>query len=291
MLRYKINYLNFNDKKIVKLFTMVKDEDDIVEDWIIYHGKLFGYKNLYVIDNYSSDNTYKILQKYEKEKGINLSREMDYKKKGKYMTNLINSVSNYDIAYPIDIDEFIVHYDENNNTISSDKVNSYVNSLLLNNEVYKTRYITSLIDENHPYGYERSTRECKIGEKSKGTDHSTAKTFFNKHLWKGWVDHGNHYKTDNYKLSELALLHYHKRNYNQITKKTFNNVKGLGYDPDNLEELKRLSEKKGVSGSHHVRRRISILNGNFLKEKMIDNNLEKRHLVDLSPFIKFLEKI
>ena len=45
---------------------------------------------MYIIDNYSSDDTYRILQKYEKEKGINLSREMDYKKKGEYMTNLIN---------------------------------------------------------------------------------------------------------------------------------------------------------------------------------------------------------
>ena len=284
--------LNLHDNKIVKLFTMVKDEDDIVEDWLIYHGKLFGYNNLYIIDNYSSDNTYRILQKYEKEKGINLTREKDYKKKGEYMTNLINSVSNYDIAYPIDIDEFITYYDKNNNTISSDKVNSYVNSnsTLLNNEVFKSMYINSLIDESHPRGYERATRECKIGEKVNGKDHSFSKTFFNKHLWKGQLDHGNHYKTDNYKLSDLALIHYHKRNYNQLSKKTLNNVVGLGYDPNNLEQLNQLA-KVGCNGIHHVKRRIDILNGNFLNESIIDENIESRDLVDLTPFINFLDKI
>ena len=34
----------------IKLFTMVKNEDDIVEQWIQYHGKLFGYNNLSIVD-------------------------------------------------------------------------------------------------------------------------------------------------------------------------------------------------------------------------------------------------
>ena len=281
--------LNLHDNKIVKLFTMVKDEDDIVEDWLIYHGKLFGYNNLYIIDNYSSDDTYRILQKYEKEKGINLSREMDYKKKGEYMTNLINSAGSYDIAYPIDIDEFITYYNKDDNTISSDKVNSYLNSLQLNNEVFKTQYVNSLIDESHPNGYERATRECKFGQYVKYDSHG--KTFLNKKLWKGQLDHGNHYPTNNYKMSDLVLIHYHKRNYEQLGKKTLNNVVGLGYDPNNLKQLKQLVES-GCDGYHHILRRIDILNGNFLKESLVDENIKSReNLIDLSPFINFLDKI
>ena len=30
----------------IKLFTRVKDENDIVREWIIYHGELFGYENI-----------------------------------------------------------------------------------------------------------------------------------------------------------------------------------------------------------------------------------------------------
>ena len=47
----------------VKLFTMVKDEDDIIDIWIKYHGWLFGYNNLYIVDNFSTDNTYNIIKK------------------------------------------------------------------------------------------------------------------------------------------------------------------------------------------------------------------------------------
>ena len=56
---------------MVKVFTMVKGEDDIVKDWVLYHGNLFGYKNLYVIDNLSRDGTYEILVELKKQYGIN----------------------------------------------------------------------------------------------------------------------------------------------------------------------------------------------------------------------------
>ena len=48
------NYFVFKNNtnivyKMIKLFTMVKDENDIVEDWILYHGTIFGYDNLYIV--------------------------------------------------------------------------------------------------------------------------------------------------------------------------------------------------------------------------------------------------
>ena len=49
----------------VQIITMVKDEDDIIENFINYYGKLFGYNNLFIIDNISNDNTYDICLKYK----------------------------------------------------------------------------------------------------------------------------------------------------------------------------------------------------------------------------------
>jgi len=46
---------------LVKVFTMVKDEVDIIDDWVIYHGSMFGFPNIFVIDNFSSDGTYEKL--------------------------------------------------------------------------------------------------------------------------------------------------------------------------------------------------------------------------------------
>ena len=58
----------------IKLFTMVKNENDIIEYWIKYHGKLFGYSNLYIVDNMSNDGTYEIIEFYQNY-GVNLFRE------------------------------------------------------------------------------------------------------------------------------------------------------------------------------------------------------------------------
>ena len=42
----------------IKVLTMVKNEEDIIEYWINYHGTIFGYRNIYIVDNYSDDGTY-----------------------------------------------------------------------------------------------------------------------------------------------------------------------------------------------------------------------------------------
>ena len=101
----------------IKIFTMVKDEVDIIEYWIKYHGELFGYENLYIVDNMSTDGTYESIEFY-KNYGVQLFREEDYKQKGEIMTRLIKETDSYDIAFPIDIDEFIVYYNEDENKIN-----------------------------------------------------------------------------------------------------------------------------------------------------------------------------
>src|SRR5210317_1898708 len=121
------NYTNIV-YNMIKLFTMVKDEDDIVEDWILYHGTLFGYENLYIVDNMSNDNTYVIMQKYE-EKGVNIYSHPNYLEKGNIMKQLIDN-NPCTIAFPLDIDEFIVYYDKESNRISTENIVSYLHNLI-----------------------------------------------------------------------------------------------------------------------------------------------------------------
>ena len=108
----------------VKVFTMVKDEVDVIRDWIIYHGCMFGWDNIYIIDNFSTDGTYEIIAN---EFGHLLyhTREANYQRKGDLMTHLINTHCTHhdDYAFPIDIDEFIVYYDkvDNHPSVSIDK--------------------------------------------------------------------------------------------------------------------------------------------------------------------------
>jgi hypothetical protein len=240
---------------------MVKGEVDIVKDWVLYHGDIFGYNNLYIIDNYSRDGTWETLLKLKEHYDINVLRLPNYKKKGEYMTILLRKVGNGEIVFPIDIDEFIVYYDKQNNNISCDKnlIIEYIKSLR-RLPFYKMNYINAKIF--NPEGYDRATVDVKYG---KYADYKgTAKTFFNSGIFKGLIDHGNHFHSNNYFLTNICLIHFHQRNLDQIKKKVYNNLTGLGYPVFNLQVLKEL-EMKGanINGYQHIKKQIKILENNF----------------------------
>jgi len=258
---------------MTKIFTIVKDEVDIVEDWLIYHGCMFGWNNIYIIDNYSSDGTWEKINEFSHL--VNIFRENDYSKKGEYMRNLINTYC-YDgeIAFPIDIDEFIVYYDNNSISIDRDVIIHHINNLP-ECHVYKTNYINALITQDN--GYEKATNMIHCGLYNDMGKY--AKTFFNTRYFKGMIDHGNHIVCDNYYLTKLCLVHYHCRNLEQMKKKVLNNILGLGYQ-NNLDFLKNLIDNNNnCNGNHHVKYQINILEGNYTINSHSINNTE----IDLKP--------
>jgi hypothetical protein len=245
---------------MTKLFTIVKDEVDIVEDWLIYHGCMFGWNNIFIIDNYSSDGTWEKINEYKDL--VKIFREHDYSKKGDYMRNLINNhCHNGEIAFPIDIDEFVVYYDNNVVSVDKDLINNYINTLPICT-IYKANYINALITQE--CGYEKATYEINYG--SYNDMGINAKSFFNTAYYKGGIDHGNHINRNDYHLTKLCLVHYHARNVEQMKKKILNNVTGLGYHND-LNFLKNLIQNNPhCSGNHHVRNQINVLEGNYYLE-------------------------
>lgn len=249
---------------------MVKGENDIVEDWVKYHGEIFGYENIYIIDNYSLDGTYETLVKLKSQYKINITRLNNYKNKGKYMTILLRNFCNNDIGFPIDIDEFIVYYDSQTNKICCEKhiILNYIKTLPVF-PVYKMNYIWSKILNSE--GYNRATVESTYGDYRDYK--SQAKTFFNTSIFKGEIDHGNHFMVTNYILTKLCLVHFHSRNLDQMKKKVFNNIIGLGYQPFKLNELKKLAKINGCEGIHHINNQIDILENNYkLPIGKINNN-------------------
>lgn len=265
---------------MVKILTMVKDEADIVEDWIIYHGSMFGFNNLYIIDNYSTDGTYEKIMKLKSETSINVYREWDYSLKGVHMTDLIkNYCRNERFSFPIDIDEFIVLYDKNSNNISIDKTKiiNYFNNLP-DNKVYKTNYIISKITNKD--GYNRATVDTEVGYY---VDlQSLAKSFFTTRLFHDKIDHGNHFKCKDYFVTDLCLVHYHHRNLEQIKKKINNNIVGLGYKNE-LNSLKTLmSINENCAGNHHVKNQILLFENNYSMPsgKIEDSDISLKPLSD-----------
>lgn len=271
---------------MIKLFTMVKDESDIIKDWILYHGFLFGYDNLFIIDNMSEDGTYEIINEFN-EYGIHIYRESDYCKKGEFMRRLINMYCNEDdVAFPIDIDEFIVYHERGMKNVNCDKntINNYINGLGNIASIYKANYLLCMITQKD--GYERAVCENKWSIYSDYGSH--AKSFFRVDLYNGPIDHGNHIVCGNgYYVSNICLVHFHCRNLEQMKKKVLNNITGLGYanDLNLLRDLIRNSPN--CNGNHHVRHQINILEGGYRLESWTP----EEHFIDLSELNNYLSKI
>jgi hypothetical protein len=273
---------------MTKIFTMVKGEVDIVNEWVLYYGSIFGFKNLYVIDNLSQDGTWEALVELKKKYEINITRQPDYKKKGEYMTKMFRGFCKPgEIGIPIDIDEFIVFYDKHTNKISCDgyKINNILKTLPPRS-VYKMNYIFSKITV--PNGYQNAVINSTHGEYSDYGEF--AKSFFNRSLFNGEIDHGNHYATGNYMLTDLCLVHYHCRNIDQMKKKIYNNVSGLGYEPFNLTSLKSLLKQSSIAGLHHVENQIDVLENKYklelskIKSSDIDLTPISEYMLNLPPF-------
>jgi len=91
-----------------KILTVTKDEYDLIEDFILYHGSHFGYDNIIIIDNGSTHPH--VLEIYEtyKPKGIQVFVEYGYHEQGIHFTKYIQQVKDQcDWCIPLDTDNFL----------------------------------------------------------------------------------------------------------------------------------------------------------------------------------------
>lgn len=96
-------------QRLIKCFAMIKDEVDIVEDWLRHTLDLFGSGNVYVLDNESTDGTESILRHYRPHVwSESVKASVEGPSKGQLITSLMHEHKDEcDILVPIDGDEFI----------------------------------------------------------------------------------------------------------------------------------------------------------------------------------------
>jgi hypothetical protein len=101
---------------------MQRNEDLCLRPWLLWHGNLFGYENLYVIDHGSDDaGVLESLVQAEKW-GVHVLRlpaGADFLRKGEFNTGImrmLQETGQYDLLFPLDCDEFVVIRDERGQT-------------------------------------------------------------------------------------------------------------------------------------------------------------------------------
>ena len=245
---------------VIKIFTMQKNEHDILEIWILYHAKIVGLENVYVIDNESTDDgkSLEILKKY-KGMGLNVYTYDNYFNKGDYIYALIQK-HKCDIAIPLDIDEFIAIDD----VADPDLIREELCNLEPHGRYSFNYYLTSRNTEL----WSTTIRDIKYFDKISNIQEGNInlnKKFFNGHLITG-LDHGNHvgtvkgYTSNECLNTKLILVHYHFRGIHMLVEKCKNDILGLGYI-NNLHDLQELrtSIKNKVRGLHNVMTYLKFL--------------------------------
>ena len=242
---------------------MQKDEEDILEEWIEYHSKIVGYKNIYLIDNHSNKECINILNNYKNK--INIYTKSDYSKKGDYIAELIKENS-CDIAIPLDLDEFIGIDNRpngpnepnepngpNSSNMNPEKIIKELNSLPEYGRYSFLYYLTSVNSEIY---YNNPIKEIK-------KFHKIDNGLNNKKFFRGdsliSLDHGNHngvvknLNTNDMYNTKLFLYHYHFRGVNKLIEKCKNDILGLKLikNINDISELKQ-AIKKNIHGAHNI---------------------------------------
>lgn len=249
----------------VVLVCFQKDESDILDLWFRYHAALVGASNIIMIDNYSRNPmVLKLLTTWESRGVIVLRNLGPYGLKGDLcLQSYRQHRPNAELFFPIDIDEFLIAYENGLPVVSISLVLQHLDMMIASNATAWgfLHYYTSIRTEAN----KESTYFAKLS-----TEPSVCKKVFRGRAVQK-LDHGNHlvdviYGEVQY-LSTLGYLHYHNRSPLRVVERALNDVKGFKYLPKQVT-LGSLPKYKGalktlasqnMQGLHKVKELIAYL--------------------------------
>ncbi|QNT78251.1 glycosyltransferase family 2 protein [Entomobacter blattae] len=128
---------------------MEKNEDILLEPWILHHASLFGYENLTIIDNGSSNPIVHTLLSYYETKGCTVLRQFssseDFLNKGAVIASIIqgwdNANDEYDFVFPLDCDEFLALSSERGPRFDKANIHQVFESLKEHNATFVLRRV------------------------------------------------------------------------------------------------------------------------------------------------------
>jgi hypothetical protein len=256
-------------QKLAKIFLFTKDEGQLLDEWILYHGNLVGFDNLFICDHGSSEETLQVYEKY-KNKGIHLKGvgERNFQNKWKILSAWMREESHdTKLLIPLDTDEFIVKRKVGSQNINAnlEEIIKYLEDLPLKRTRYK---FGNLIAAPIKTTYDDPLQEMiYFVPKEEGKGHK--KSFYPGKFFIH-TDQGNHtgkiIGEQNNTISSLSLLHFEIRGEDQLREKLIRGAQGYKFH----------KHKKPICGRHwHVRwKKLHLANrlNKWYKEVMDKNN-------------------
>ena len=172
-----------------------QNEFELLGDWITYHGGIFGYSHLYIIDNRSTLPAVKNMLALAGSMGAHIFHDNEsyrfrYRTVTRVMKEVFKNDTSVDFIIPLDADEFIVSRDGQRYTTSPERILGEIESLPEDGFKYKFAIMSSAackVSRLEPSA-RRGMNAVRFGRPYLG---SRNKTFYHR---KGFIstDQGNH---------------------------------------------------------------------------------------------------
>lgn len=278
-------------QKIIKIVLMTKDEKQLIKQWIKYHGEIFGYENIHLLDD-SVDK--EVLDYYDtlKYTGIHFHRTPggNLNNACERLNILMDSLrSSCDFMIKMDTDEFLGFYDEKSNRVSIDKkeILDYLNILEINGYKYKCwgeMRNCPLDSKKYPSDYTRFMAPRKNPFKTFFYSGTFCKVDLGSH--QGWVTclkDSAEYKSNPDSLensekwitSKMIIIHFHNQSYEsfyEVSEKVCYSHEYIHPNDTKEVKIKKLTEllekRPGCASCHKARHAIEYYNST-------DENREK----------------
>jgi len=252
-----------------KIFTVAKNEYDLIEDFIKYYGSQFGYENVIIIDNGSTNpEVLAVYQRY-KERGLTVVTELGYQggKQGDHFTKVMHQYKDScDWLIGLDTDEFMVIKSLD---FSCDKLAVKLEDLLSNLDQRVDQISVSKADSYCPPDLIRTTRPVieltRFG--MSGLYHSKIFYRSSNFITTFCGNHGGTTENNNHQfIPEIFYLHFNNTGYQrQIERAREINIAYdyISQSDDDLTAYRKLASNPSGTGLH----RINQLR-DFLKRKL-----------------------
>jgi hypothetical protein len=264
---------------IAKVFTVTKDEYDLIEDFINYHSYLFGVNNVYIIDNGSTHP--KVLDVYDNfiSKGGTVYKHLDYTNTGQGVafTNFMNIHKNEcKYLFGIDTDEFIcLNNVDNYNSCDRNAIIEYLEKIPDDITMLQiSKYLASVVDiENENYINNKIEYPCR------NINYFIMQTACASLYFK-WFFKGNTFKStgvgchtgttlnEKKNLSEINYYHFTSTGTRRSFERAYNVIIGYHHINHNntlKEKINILKTNNSMFGGHRVKMCLYY----FLKEYII----------------------
>jgi len=235
---------------------MTKNEYLLIEDWIKYHGYLFGYENLYIIDASTDVRVLDVYKKYQNY-GLNLIYDKtDLNNLEKQLTFYMSKFGGEDsFLIKLDTDEFLAY--NKNGYLDNKNIRYLFDFLPVTGQKYKASYVISSIAQSDSYD-----RPCIELESFTAIQETVFKSYFHSKSFIS-VDLGSHagqaVNNEGYIGTVLSIIHYHDLGNKIILERTKNVLLSHNYineedDLDvQLQKLSKLVQLGNVSSVHKIK--------------------------------------